>query len=165
MILNLRKSFRNWWPLFFLYFLHWNYLWQMESRVFCVNAFLALVPSKGSEKSFHWIVQKTAIPTDNCQLVVQLAPVAYMRRNMKCLNTNTSEPLKHCVCAVGRPVFSCNSNHRVMFSSKKNGQNQILPLLQGNWRMQNRITWPACVVAVDLTDVRYPHEQWRCQEP
>lgn len=47
-----------------------------------------------------------------CQLVVQLALVAYMRLNMKCLNTNTSEPLDQCVCAVGRPVFSCNSNKK-----------------------------------------------------
>lgn len=38
------------------------------------------------------------------------------RLSMKCLNTNTSELLKLCVCTVGRPSFSYNSNHKVMFS-------------------------------------------------
>lgn len=41
----------------------------MESRVFCVNAFLGLVPSEDSEKSFCWIVQKTTtIGKSNWQL-------------------------------------------------------------------------------------------------
>ena len=123
-----------------------------------MNVFLALVPSKDSEKSFHQIFQKTATtgrPTDSCQLVVQLAP-AHTRSSVKCFNTNTSELLKQCVCTVGRPAFSCNSNHQFMFSSKKNEQGQILPLSQGNWKMQSRLKWPSCVAEVDHADVRIP---------
>lgn len=51
---------------------------KMESSVFCVTAFLTLAPSKDSEKSFHWTVQKAAItenPMGRCQLIIQLAPI------------------------------------------------------------------------------------------
>lgn len=66
-----------------------------------------------------------------CQLVVQLAPVAYMRLNMKCLNTNTSEPLEQCSVLWGRPVFSCNSNHKIMFSSKREWAESNPPIITG----------------------------------
>lgn len=116
-------------------------------------------PMKDSEAFFHWIVQKTATTgssTGNCQLVVQLASVAHMRLSIKCLNTNTSEPLKLFVSTVVRPTFSYNFDHKVIFSSKKNDQNKILTLLQGNRRMPSRIIWPSCVAEVDHAGVRIP---------
>lgn len=116
-------------------------------------------PIKDSEAFFHWIDQKTATTgssTGNCQLVAQLAPVAHMRLSMKCLNTNTSAPLKLFVSTGVRPAFSYNFDHKVIFSSKKNDQNKILTLSQGNWRMQIGIKWPSCVAEVDHADVRIP---------
>ena len=93
----------------------------MESRVFCVNVFLAPVPPKNSEKSFHQIFQKivtTGGTMDSCQLVVQLAPV-HSRLSMRGLNTNIFELLKHCVTLRGGLLLAVNPITKLHFPPKR----------------------------------------------
>ena len=121
----------------------------MESRVFCVNVFLAPVPPKNSEKSFHQIFQKivtTGGTMDSCQLVVQLAPV-HSRLSMRGLNTNIFELLKHCVTLRGGLLLAVNPITKLHFPPKRmnriksfhchkvteEGKTQLKPSLVVQW--------------------------------
>lgn len=117
--LHLFKSLRDRWPLFFLYFLHWSFLWQRESRVFWVNALLCLAPWKDSETSSNWIVQKAAMtgrPTGSRQ---RWAPAAHMRWSMSCGNTNTSELLKLCFWSAGNLCLAVIQSENYVFLWKE----------------------------------------------
>lgn len=158
MILDLFKTFRNWCPLFFFYFFMLELPVTNRVQGMLCECILGSSPIKRLRKIFPWDIPEnchnwlsnrqlpTGCPTGTSSFEIE-------REMLKHWYLWAAETM---VCTVGRPAFSCNSNHQFMFSSKKNEEDQILPLSQGNWKMQSRLKWPSCVAEVDPADVRIP---------